>query len=963
MHGCLSSKEEPVITRPSLIALLSLFPIAALTAQDIDPGQANPLAINGSISSDTTWQGTVLIEGTSVIQAGVTVTVLPGTKVMFKHYRGYREPDKRLALRVQGALIAQGTAQNPIYFTSDAPDPQNGDWSMLRLFPSTLESSFRYVVFECAQHGLNVWNEDVELAHCVFRWNNWEGIYFESYCTATLDSCLIVENGYNGLAAEQYNTLLLRYCNVKRSGTSGVHADATSITVQDSWIVENGAHGLSVDDNGSMTSLGVIIANNRGWGIGVGEGTNTVTIGNTVFSNNISGPVGGPYSTVSYPYDPPTMVSVGFQPDTSYALGYVPGDSLLDGYMYIYPDDETREVDAKIGAGLGLTWSVAWDGSALWTATLSGKISKLNPTTGAVLKQFDAPGSQPWGMTFDGKSLWLVDFAEKRISQIDTASGFELKTFPTPDTVGGCKGVAWDGEHLNILGWTTSTIYKVDTIGTLVGTITLAQGGMGGIAWDGSYFWVSGRKILKYDTLGAVVGWIYPCSEGTWDLEWDGTHLWMTQRTNENWRDAKLYRVRVLDDHSPPISMFVKPGGNDLLNGLSGSTAKRTIQAAIDVAPTNARVLIAGGTYDENLILQSRTITIEGGYDSIQWMRDPALYPVVLTGGGRGPVIKITSGGVSFEDLIIRDGASGPQGGGGLDITGGNTQLDRCTITQNSATGQNEWGGGGAALLDGTISLVECSVTNNQSLGGAGGLRLGAGSRFTITRTVIAGNEGRPGVHINDASGLFVNCSVADNADGGYLFNTPSDTVSITNSILWNNGPYDVSGNMPIISYSNSQGGVAGTGNISSDPHFRNSVDRDYHLEAESPCIDRGDPASPLDPDGTRADMGAFFFDQTVVGVEESLDDNVRITFGLMQNYPNPFNPRTRISYSIPQWGSTSLDVFDLLGRHVATLVNEDKPAGDYTVEWEATGLPTGIYFYRLAAGSHVEIRKMTFIK
>ena len=71
-------------------------------------------------------------------------------------------------------------------------------------------------------------------------------------------------------------------------------------------------------------------------------------------------------------------------------------------------------------------------------------------------------------------------------------------------------------------------------------------------------------------------------------------------------------------------------------------------------------------------------------------------------------------------------------------------------------------------------------------------------------------------------------------------------------------------------------------------------------------------------------------------------------TFKLEQNYPNPFNPTTNFGFRISEFGIVSLKVFDVLGREVATLVQEQKEAGYYSVQWNASGLPSGIYFARL---------------
>ena len=85
--------------------------------------------------------------------------------------------------------------------------------------------------------------------------------------------------------------------------------------------------------------------------------------------------------------------------------------------------------------------------------------------------------------------------------------------------------------------------------------------------------------------------------------------------------------------------------------------------------------------------------------------------------------------------------------------------------------------------------------------------------------------------------------------------------------------------------------------------------------------------------------------------------------FKLLQNYPNPFNPTTDVGFRIANFEFVSLKVFDLLGREVATLVNEEKPVGSYELTWNAANLPGGVYFYQLKAGSFIEIKKMILLR
>jgi len=86
-------------------------------------------------------------------------------------------------------------------------------------------------------------------------------------------------------------------------------------------------------------------------------------------------------------------------------------------------------------------------------------------------------------------------------------------------------------------------------------------------------------------------------------------------------------------------------------------------------------------------------------------------------------------------------------------------------------------------------------------------------------------------------------------------------------------------------------------------------------------------------------------------------------SFSLSSNYPNPFNPSTRIKYAISSRQFVSLKVYDILGTEIENLVNEEKSAGSYEINWNAENLPSGVYFYRLQAGSFVQTRKMILLR
>ncbi len=107
-------------------------------------------------------------------------------------------------------------------------------------------------------------------------------------------------------------------------------------------------------------------------------------------------------------------------------------------------------------------------------------------------------------------------------------------------------------------------------------------------------------------------------------------------------------------------------------------------------------------------------------------------------------------------------------------------------------------------------------------------------------------------------------------------------------------------------------------------------------------------------------------------GIATGIKDekNAPLSFSLSQNYPNPFNPTTTIKYSIPMLEAlhatsqlVQLKIYDLLGREIASLVNEKQPAGNYSVNFNGSNLTSGVYIIRLTAGNYVQSKKMTLMK
>jgi hypothetical protein len=331
--------------------------------------------------------------------------------------------------------------------------------------------------------------------------------------------------------------------------------------------------------------------------------------------------------------------------------------------------------------------------------------------------------------------------------------------------------------------------------------------------------------------------------------------------------------------------------------------------------------------------------------------------------------------------------------GGALSSSSGWSNFTDCVISGNSA----DAGGGAVVSWSNSVSFTSCEINRNSAAHGNGGAVWSCICSDHFENCIFQGNSAfESGVaQCDGSSSSFVNCTLVSNsAECCGIVNCESSSLRfISNIVAFSNAPgiYFASSLSCSVRFCNVFGNVGGDiffedndasngppnlgqlvttnangdscdiyYNIFLDPMFVDTAAGDYHLLAGSPCIDAGDPALPLDPDNTIADIGAFYFHQLAAEPVAVLTPK---SFALHPNWPNPFNSTTMIRYDVPQACKVSLTIFNLLGQRVATPFDGRQIAGSYAISWDAGHLPSGVYLCRMDAAGFVQTRKMVLVK
>jgi hypothetical protein len=439
------------------------------------------------------------------------------------------------------------------------------------------------------------------------------------------------------------------------------------------------------------------------------------------------------------------------------------------------------------------------------------------------------------------------------------------------------------------------------------------------------------------------------------------------------------------------------------------------IQDAINSSVDGDTILVAPGTYYENVNFRGKNILLTSHYlfdedvsfinttiidGSIPQYPDSASVVSFLSEEDISAILQgFTITGGKGSKLFDLDVGGFIRGGGGIIIYHSSPTIRHNIIAFNEsinpAEGRFNAGGGIYAQFSSAIISNNIIYKNNAKDGGGALLGPNPGSiirnNIIAYNTTIPGSFGGGGLFIRANQGKFINNTIAFNnsAEGGGINFHNNPVVNIENCIIYGNktgssntqlmGPGTFN-----ITNTNIEGGWAGEGNIDENPLFTENTP--LILQDGSPCVDKGDPSTasndwedtdnpgfPLPPAlGTlRNDMGAYggnqyksmpYMSMLISGIEDE-NGTIPNKFTLNQNYPNPFNPTTTISYFISKPATTSLKVYDILGKEVKTLVNEYQTIGSYKIELDASSLSSGVYFYKLQSGSFSNTRKMILLR
>ena len=931
---------------------------------------AGDVEVSGNITTNTTWtsNNAYLIKGFVYVKSGATLTIEPGTVI-------YGDKDTKGALIIEQSakLMAEGTAAQPIVFTSALPAGQRsyGDWGGVIICgkaPVNLPGGSGIIEGGVgAVFGGNDPNDNSGVLRYVRI--EYPGIAFQP------------NNEINGLTLGGVGSATtIEYVQVSYSGDDGFEFFGGNVnakylisyrTLDDDFDTDNGYSGkiqyalvLRDPDAADQSGSNGFESDNDA------SGTPATPKTSAVFSNfTVVGPKANKSDVVNANYRRGAHLRRNTEMSlyNSIIMGW-PTGILIDANSTADNANAGKlEVRNTIVAGSDTVITNATNGfnALAWFGTAAfGNTRLANTSDVQLVEAFNLYNPNLIPRT-GSPALSGADFTSARLAN----------AFFTPTTFRGAFGdQRWD------LGWTnynpqqTSSGDQIEISGNITANTTLTS--------NNKYLLKGFVYVKSGATLNIEAGTIIfgeKASKGSLIVE-QGAKINATgtadrpivftsdqpagQRTYGDWGGIILCG-------KAPVNL---PGGSGVIEGGVGSTYGGSDASDNSGVLRHVRIEFPGIAFQPNNEINGLTLggvgsgtTIEyvqvsfAGDDSFEWFGGTVNCKYLIALAGLDDDFDTDngySGKVQFA-LSLRDPNAADQSGSvGFE-------------SDNDATGTS--GTPKTSALFSNVTLIGPKANKNDVVNAnyRRGLHLRRNTELSLYNSLIMGWP----------SGILIDAnSTADNATANKLQirNTilaSSDTVitNATNSfaaLAW----FDTPG------YGNNR--IATTSDVKLNNAF-NLTNADFRPTVGSLALSGADFTNARLTDvffTTTTYRGAFGGDARwdakwanynpqytvyaiVSEVKARLSETIPSSYLLEQNFPNPFNPSTNIKYGLPKPGHVSLKIYDVLGREVATLVNQVQSAGTYNVRFAASGMPTGLYFYRLSAGENVEVKRMLLVK
>lgn len=389
-------------------------------------------------------------------------------------------------------------------------------------------------------------------------------------------------------------------------------------------------------------------------------------------------------------------------------------------------------------------------------------------------------------------------------------------------------------------------------------------------------------------------------------------------------------------------------------------------------------IIIAGGTINTPKIIRSTNgggnfANITGNITGTElWCVWAKSADTIFTGNGSGVIWKTVNAGVNWTQAVTTGGSAGfingirflkPEQKYGVAMSDAPTSSN--PLMFKTSDGGITWvtqtvtSGGGAT---GSVSTVFIADSVFYGFGHSNNSRLSyttnGGMNWTFLNVSLSG-----GSTYGVDCGPNKNCFVAsfNSLPNIVKFNASgmTQTINIGSGVsgfpffAWVHGTETCY----LAGTTGSGGSIKKTNNTGANWQIMNTSGMDGIIGMDYTYLNSNVCAYALADDGT-----VLKLEEVVIGVQQ-INSEVPKNFLLEQNYPNPFNPRTNIKYSVPKTAGVTIKIYNTIGGLVSTIVDEHHSPGNYSVDFNADGLSSGIYYYTISAGEFVDTKKMVLVK